>query len=54
MNTTNDIVVGVLILMMFCMTVYGFGMALYDSLKERYSKKEDISWEKLTDAKHVQ
>ena len=53
MNTTNDIVVGVLILMIFSMTVYGFGMALYDSIKEKLSKKDLISFDELNKMKHV-
>jgi hypothetical protein len=52
--STNDIVLSIMALMIFGMTIYVFGGAFIDIIKEKYSKKDYISWEELTDAKHVQ
>ncbi len=38
MNTTNDIVIGIMALMMLGITIYVFGGAFIDILKEKFQK----------------
>jgi hypothetical protein len=51
--STNDIVLSIMALMIFGMTIYVFGGAFIDIIKEKYAKKEHISWEELKNAKNV-
>ena len=50
---TNDIALSIMSLIIFVGTVYVFGVAFIDIMKEKFSKKNEIFWKDIEELKKL-